>query len=104
MAIAQLPAAWPTFEAALSERHPQGVPAILEDKPVRFRLGQSEATELPVVFAGEPWKIHVRCNYRDGDERFASGVLVLNPADLEEAGRGVSARYADGRLYVQSSR
>jgi hypothetical protein len=82
----------------------KGATPALEQPPVSFRLFRSETKDFPLAFSGDRWRIHARCVYKDGDEKFDTGVLVLNPADVEEVGRDVSGRFADGKLYIQSLR
>lgn len=49
---------------------------------------------------GEDWSIHVACDFRDGDERWSTGPMVLRNSDSIEEGRGFSIRVADSKLYL----
>jgi hypothetical protein len=48
----------------------------------------------------EEWAIHVVCEFRDGDEKWSTGPMILRKADPIEIGRGFAARIAETKLYL----
>jgi hypothetical protein len=56
-----------------------------------------------IALAVQPgWTAHVQCSFKDGDEQFVEGPLVLSSQDVEEATTRLIARYADGTFYLST--
>lgn len=64
-------------------------------------LGRKSSKNMSVAVKDDT-SVHINCSFKDGRESSALAALILKKKDTEESNLDVSARVADGKLYVST--
>ncbi len=77
-----------------------GIPDSLMSKEVNdIALSKNAVTEINLPSASGS-VVHVSCSFKDGDEQFQQGPIVINQMDKEERATNVLSRLSSGKLFI----